>query len=61
MPVILPPDAQSAWLSRETPPEALSALLVPHSADGMRAYPVSSRVNTPKNQDADLIEPAGTD
>lgn len=61
MPVILEPAAQHAWMSRETEPEELQRLLAPHSADGMRAYPVSMRVNTPRNQDADLIKPVGTD
>jgi putative SOS response-associated peptidase YedK len=48
-------------LTRETPTDALAALLVPHFVEGMRAYPVSSMVNTPQNQDVSLIEPAGTD
>jgi hypothetical protein len=31
LPVILPPEGQSAWLSRESSPEQLSGSLVPHS------------------------------
>ena len=61
MPVILEPEAQHAWMSRETPSEHLAALLVSHPADGMRAYSVSSDVNKPQNQGAALIEPAGAD
>ena len=61
MPVILDPEAQHAWISRETPLEQLPGLLVPRSPENMKAYPVSSKVNTPRNQDSALIEPAGTD
>jgi putative SOS response-associated peptidase YedK len=61
MPVILPAENQSAWLSRETPPERLASLLVAHTPENMKAYPVSTRVNTPRNQESTLIEPAGTD
>ena len=43
MPVILPPENQSALLSRETPPERLASLLVAHTPDNMKAYPVSTR------------------
>jgi len=57
---IPPPAAQSAWLACDTTPEALASSLVPHFAEGMRLYPVSTRVNTPKNQDSQLIESAGT-
>jgi putative SOS response-associated peptidase YedK len=32
---------------------------MPFPAEEMRAYPVSSRVNNVKNDDAGLIEPAG--
>ena len=57
IPVILPPDRQSGWLSRETPLVALATFVVPYRADAMRTYPVSTRVNTPRNQDASFIEP----
>ena len=61
MPVILPLESQSAWLSHETPPDLLASLLAPHPPNEMKAYPVSTRGNTPRNQDAALIEPAGVD
>jgi putative SOS response-associated peptidase YedK len=61
MPVILPPESRSAWLGRETPPEQLAGLLVAHAPETMKAYAVSTRVNTPRNQESTLIEPAGAD
>ena len=61
MPVILDPEAQRAWMSRETELDELQRLLVPHSTDGMRAYPVSKDVGKPQNQSAALIEPVSAD
>ncbi len=56
MPVILEPAAWPAWLEVEgTPPEALAALLAPAPDDALDAYPVSTRVNSPRNDDADCI------
>ena len=58
MPVILPPRAEAAWL--ETGPEesaGLLELLAPYPAQKMRSYPVSSRVNSVRNEGPDLIEP----
>jgi putative SOS response-associated peptidase YedK len=56
MPVILPPEHHEEWL-RPGPlaPERLGGLLVPHSAAGMEAYPVSGRVNRPGNDDPSCI------
>jgi putative SOS response-associated peptidase YedK len=57
MPVILRPDDYGLWLG-ETPadPEALRAACTPYPAEDMRAYPISTRVNSPKNDDADLLK-----
>lgn len=58
MPVILPPEAWPAWLGEEPASEgALEALLLPFPAPRMRVYPVSTRVNSVRNDDAGLIEP----
>jgi len=58
MPVILPREAWSAWLGEEPASgDDLKALLKPYPAECMRAYPVSTRVNSVKNDDAELIEP----
>jgi putative SOS response-associated peptidase YedK len=37
--------------------EAGKEVLVPFPADRMKAWPVSSRVNSPKNDDAEIIVP----
>jgi putative SOS response-associated peptidase YedK len=58
MPVILPPAAHRQWLE-PTPqkPEALQPLLVPYPAEEMIAYPVSTLVNSPANDRAELVVP----
>ena len=58
MPVILAPDDYPAWLGEDSasPPDLL-ALLRPYPPDAMRAYPVSTVVNSPKNDKPECIEP----
>lgn len=58
MPVILPRGAEKLWLdSNIKDVQLLKNLLVPYPAELMRAYQVSSRVNSPKNDDPQCIEP----
>ena len=54
MAVILAPDEEETWLHGD--PEAVSELLDPYPDDNLRAYPVSTRVNSPANDAPDLIE-----
>ena len=54
MPVILPPDAFDRWLGLEPDPRDM---LKPFPAELMTMWPVSTRVNTPKNDDEDLLRP----
>jgi putative SOS response-associated peptidase YedK len=56
MPAILSKDDREAWLTGS--PDQAWATLKPYPEDHMVAWPVSTRVNTPKNDDAKLIEPA---
>lgn len=56
MPVILPPAAWPAWLDPAAEPEDLARLLVPYPARGMRAWPVSRRVNSPVTDGPALLE-----
>ena len=58
MPAILAPHNYARWLDVEQQDPA--ELLPPYPSDAMRAYPVSTRVNAPKNDDAALIEPLAT-
>jgi putative SOS response-associated peptidase YedK len=56
MPVILAPDLYDEWLlSTPLPPPRLQQLLVPHPDTGMEAYPISKRVNNPRNDDPSCI------
>ncbi len=58
MPVILSPDQYDAWMNpKETHVEALKSLLVPFPSDRMHAYPISSRINTPRKDSQDLLDP----
>ena len=53
MPVIIEPDNYDAWL------DVGGQDLLRPSAGEMEAYPVSSRVNNPRNQGEALIQPLG--
>jgi putative SOS response-associated peptidase YedK len=58
MPVILPPGVWEAWLGAENAStEALKAMLVPASAEGMVAYPVNTAVNRGREDAPELIKP----
>lgn len=58
MPVILHPDAYSLWLDKDvSKPEQLLPLYRPFPADLLTLYPVSTRVNSPRNDDSACIEP----
>jgi len=57
MPVILKPENHEAWLNPDNQATAeLKKLLKPYPAPAMAAHAVSNRVNTPKNNDADLLD-----
>lgn len=58
MPVILPPEMHKPWLDPTlTEKEAACALLRPMEGRLMEAFPVSSRVNSPRNDDPGCIIP----
>ena len=60
MPVILGRQFEAGWLDRDlTEPEVVVSFLKPYDAGEMEAYPVSSRVSFPRNDDAGLIAPLG--
>ena len=54
MPVILPPEAEQLWLS-DVENKQLLSLLQPFDAWAMEAYPVSTRLNSPRNNSKELI------
>lgn len=51
MPLMLPEEAETAWLRGEPVPP------LPYPAELMTAYPVSTRVNSPRHDDAACIVP----
>ena len=58
MPVILPASEHGRWLDRSIGGDGVLDLLVPFDADRMEAWPVSKRVNSPRNDDASLVDPS---
>lgn len=60
MPVILPRDAEGIWLDPRTEQASvLTGLLRPYAAGEMETHPVSTLVNSPKNDIPECIVPAG--
>jgi putative SOS response-associated peptidase YedK len=57
MPVIVAREDYDKWLSRETSPADLAALLKPYDAALMEARLVGTKVNKPDNNGPELIEP----
>jgi putative SOS response-associated peptidase YedK len=57
MPVIVPRDRYTEWLSSETPAAQRASLLQPYPEEEMMAYPISPKVNSPKNVDPSVVEP----
>jgi putative SOS response-associated peptidase YedK len=58
MPVILRPEDEEEWVSREqTDAHAVTQLLAPYPADQITVRPVSTEVNNVRNNNPSLIEP----
>ncbi len=55
MPAMLPTEVQEAWLDRQTNRSELLRMLTPYPASKMKTYPVSSSVNSPDYDSADLL------
>lgn len=58
MPVVLPRDDESRWLTAG--PDERRELCRPYPDDDLAAYPISTAVNDPSNEDARVIEPLET-
>ncbi|HEY8668521.1 MAG TPA: SOS response-associated peptidase [Tepidisphaeraceae bacterium] len=57
MPAVLRPEVYEKWLSTEEKvPAELQSLLEPFPADAMEAIPVSTAVNSPRNDSPECIE-----
>ncbi len=57
MPVILDPNSHATWLSPDAAPGDLAPLLAGAPEGVLDAYAVSTRVNSVKNDDPDLLAP----
>lgn len=57
MPAILRPADYALWLDPAAPPGVLMELLRPYPGESVLAYPVSSRVNSVKNDDEQCLAP----
>jgi putative SOS response-associated peptidase YedK len=57
-PLVVPESAYARWLDPEASAADVADLLVPWGPDGWEAYPVSTRVNSPRNDGPDLMSPA---
>lgn len=58
MPVILPQEAYSTWLSpKDQTPDELTPLLCSYPSDKMAFHPVSRFVNSPSNDTVECIQP----
>ena len=55
MPLILPPDAQKAWL--EVPAKSAMDSVAAVPSEALEAWPVSTAVNNPNYNDARVLEP----
>ena len=56
MPVILPAEHRTAWLSRETPAPDLHAMLEPYAGD-LETFRVSPEMNRPGTSEARFVDP----
>ncbi len=59
MPVILQPQNYDTWLNPSIQdPQLLSSLLHPYPSEELEAFPVSTMVNNPRNDQAECLAPA---
>tara|TARA_R110002072_G_scaffold42064_4_gene117473 strand:+ start:31776 stop:32555 length:780 start_codon:yes stop_codon:yes gene_type:complete len=56
MPVVIEPESVSQWFDPECPPRELRELLAPANDGVLCGHRISSRVNSPSNDDPTLIE-----
>lgn len=56
MPVMPSPAGANVWLDPVVKEPQLQSLLARYSADEMDGFPVSSRVNSPRNEGPELVE-----
>ena len=57
MPVIIPKESENKYINEESDADDLLKYLKPYPASQMESYPVSTLVNSSKNDGADVIKP----
>lgn len=57
MPAILLPDEERVWLNEDLEQRELQEVLKPYPDDALKAYTVTQKVNSPKNQEPELVKP----
>jgi len=57
MPVILSEDKEESWINPDLSHDAAKGFLKPYSAELMYSYAVSTLVNSPKNENQQIIAP----
>ncbi|MCH8904692.1 MAG: SOS response-associated peptidase [Bacteroidetes bacterium] len=57
MPAILLPEEEKLWIDPELSGDDAMKLLNPYPDDAMKAYPVSKLVNSPGNNEPDILKP----
>lgn len=60
MPVILPPESWQAWLDPATDADGAKSLCRPWPAERTSAYEVSTRINSPRHDGPECMEPASS-
>lgn len=58
-PVILPRELEEKWLDETLPLSDVTAMLNPWQGEGMNAYPISTEIKNPRNNNPDLLKPTG--
>ncbi|MCA1764101.1 MAG: SOS response-associated peptidase [Cryomorphaceae bacterium] len=58
-PVILPKEMERKWLDTSLPLSEVTAMLAPWERSGMNAYPISTDIKNPRNNNPDLLKPTG--
>lgn len=61
MPVILPQEAEAPWLDPLLDPRKLQDFLKPYPAEQMTVFEISASVNSPKNDNPQIIKPISSD
>lgn len=59
LPAVIPPAAATTWLDPQTPLETVREMLIPAPEELLGVFPVSRRVNDPRNQDPACAHPTG--